>query len=188
MARNCSVDGCDRIAEHKGWCDAHYRRQLTTGLVGGSRVRERSKQSLTCSVNGCTENSLAKNLCRKHYYRLKNSGTTELLPYNPPRGEAHPNYSGDAVGYLGAHRRVRVKYGLASQYNCACGKPAVEWAYTHDCPREMMEVRTDQRKGVTRPFPYSPDPDMYAPMCRSCHTSLDMIQANIRTKAALGEQ
>ncbi|PVB24445.1 hypothetical protein [Mycobacteroides abscessus] len=75
----------------------------------------------------------------------------------------------------------------AHDQNCQLSG-AVEWAYTHDCPREMMEVRTDQRKGVTRPFPYSPDPDMYAPMCRSCHTSLDMIQANIRTKAALGEQ
>lgn len=184
---DCAVAGCGRAAEHRGWCGAHYRRQLTTGSVGGSSIRERNKQSPTCSVYGCTENSLAKNLCRKHYYRLKNSGTTELFPYHPPRGEAHPNYSGDDVSYLGAHRRVRVKYGSASQYICACGRPAVEWAYTHCCPREMAEMRTDQRKGYQRPFLYSPDPDMYQPMCRSCHTSLDRIQANIRAKARLGE-
>ena len=37
VARWCSVDSCDRRAESRGWCSAHYWRWYTTGDVRAER-------------------------------------------------------------------------------------------------------------------------------------------------------
>jgi hypothetical protein len=60
----------------------------------------------------------------------------------------------DAVGYGGAHHRVRRARGPASEYLCAdCGEQAAHWSQVH---------------GMT-----GLEPEHYAPRCVSCHGRYD---------------
>jgi hypothetical protein len=43
-------------------------------------------------------------------------------------GARNGSWRGDAVGYDGAHHRVRIARGRASDHLCKCGAPAAEWA------------------------------------------------------------
>jgi hypothetical protein len=76
------------------------------------------------------------------------------------------------VGYRAAHMRVEAARGRASSYPCVgdCGRPAVDWAYVHGDPDELV---TTVRGALRR---YSLDSDMYQPMCRPCHKRLDHAQ------------
>lgn len=63
---------------------------------------------------------------------------------------------------------LRDARGSASEYRCAgCGDWARDWAYQHSA--EDAELYG----GENRTEPYSLNPDDYAPMCRSCHQTLD---------------
>lgn len=55
--------------------------------------------------------------------------------------------------YSTRHERVRKVRGKASEYPCACGKPAQEWATLHGTDGES--------------------PDDYQAMCCSCHQKYD---------------
>lgn len=67
--------------------------------------------------------------------------------------------------YSGAHRNLTLVRGKASDYPCACGKPAAEWAYDHEHPA------LDERE--QRGLKFSADPMAYLPMCRRCHRLFD---------------
>lgn len=82
--------------------------------------------------------------------------------------EAHHQWKGDEIGYLAAHERVYAARGKASEYTCACGADAREWAYNHDDPNERR-----QATGRFAGRPYSTDPEHYTPMCSPCHNTAD---------------
>lgn len=72
----------------------------------------------------------------------------------------------EVPGYNTAHERLRRVRGKANDHPCAsCGGGATDWAYTHDDPKQLV----DQALGLR----YSPDPQFYVPMCRSCHSKFD---------------
>lgn len=77
------------------------------------------------------------------------------------------------IAYVTAHVRVRATYGPASNYPCiGCGGPAKHWAYDHTDPNPLMH-RDTKGRWAGKPYPYSPDPQRYDPMCRSCHVKRD---------------
>ncbi len=71
-AKACSVDGCIRPSSRKDLCDAHYRRLLETGDVGGPSIRGYGQQ--TCSVKGCERPHRARGYCTGHYRRFIDHG------------------------------------------------------------------------------------------------------------------
>lgn len=64
------------------------------------------------------------------------------------------------------HIRLREVRGPAKNYTCSCGNPALQWAYQYTGDPEYRDAEGG--------FPFSENMDDYAPMCRSCHTLLDM--------------
>lgn len=85
----------------------------------------------------------------------------------PGRGEACPEWTGDAVGYEGAHFRLYNARGKASGHTCSCGLPAQWWVYDHADPDERA-----QDTGRLAGLPYSLDPEHYVAMCVRCHHAL----------------
>lgn len=74
----CNIDGCDKPAEKRGWCNAHYKRWKRHGdpLAGGV-FRER--QGGQCAAPECGNEAKTKGLCYEHYWRQKNRGTFERV-------------------------------------------------------------------------------------------------------------
>jgi hypothetical protein len=85
------------------------------------------------------------------------------------KGDQHPSWQGDEIGYGRAHSRVRDLRGPASKHVCVgCGDRAEDWSYVGGCPRERI-AQAGKGKGCA----YSPDPDRYEPRCKPCHKKYD---------------
>ena len=71
--------------------------------------------------------------------------------------------------YGAVHLRVGKARGKAATHACVhCDAQADEWAYDHKDPAEITGPTS---RGIVTT--YSPDPDHYLPLCRSCHVRFD---------------
>lgn len=72
----CSINGCNRKVQARGWCAAHYARNRKHGdpLAGGSSPRTR------CDVTGCERRHHANGYCTYHEKRRRLFGD----PVNAP--------------------------------------------------------------------------------------------------------
>ena len=68
----CSVEGCERDASRREWCNAHYRRLLRRGLLPPIIA------VTGCTVDGCDRKHQAFGLCNVHYQRMLRVGATDL--------------------------------------------------------------------------------------------------------------
>lgn len=73
--RTCTVEGCERPHNARGWCGPHYTRWHKYGDPTASAPRA----DPVCSVDGCERNTVAKRMCALHYYRVRRSGTTDVV-------------------------------------------------------------------------------------------------------------
>lgn len=125
-----------------------------------------------CSLPDCDKPHSSLGYCKAHAAKQRRYGDPRAVRMG--RGELNPNWSGEEVGYIGAHKRVYRKHGSAKQHECAdCSAPADQWSYNHDDPIE----RTELVNGTTVAF--STDPNHYSPRCFSCHTKLDRYSERI---------
>lgn len=70
----CAVEGCNRIARCRGWCNAHYCRYYTYGdpLSGKRPIRPLAEAD--CSVGECAKPAVVKGWCYSHYDRYRKYG------------------------------------------------------------------------------------------------------------------
>jgi hypothetical protein len=107
--------------------------------------------------------------------RLSLGNLTSGVTTNCADRERHPDprFRGEAITYDGAHNRVHAIKGSASAHPCwRCGGQAEHWAYSHAASDERAMI-----VGKERGRPYSPNPDHYSPLCRSCHARMDRAHA-----------
>lgn len=85
--RLCSVDGCERTAEARGWCGTHYMRWKRHGDPPiNSRDPAQRLPPAVCSVEGCDALVQSRGWCSRHYARWLKYGdplTTRRDPPNP---------------------------------------------------------------------------------------------------------
>lgn len=69
----CSVDGCDRRAQARGWCRMHWQRVARDGTPGSAEPRRRRPGSPVppCKHEGCDLRSRVKGWCAAHYNRQR---------------------------------------------------------------------------------------------------------------------
>lgn len=189
----CAVDECPKEARARGWCKVHWQNWKRHGdpawkppgpqpcieddcdkpRVGLERCQRHyraerkrlgfKRSPVVCSMDGCPKTHRAHGLCDAHYYLWRKYG-------DPTSGQWV--VGSDDIGYPAAHARVRALYGSASEHLCIwCHGSADEWAY----------LGSDNEKWVKkgeRTIAYSPDPDAYRPLCKSCHVRHDQIVAS----------
>jgi hypothetical protein len=125
--------------------------------------------SSTCGVHGCDRGRYARGFCSTHYLRWYRTGSAGSAEIRPIRARSNM-----PVGYASVHGRLCTARGPASSHSCQhCGQPAAEWAYTNDCPDELIDDAIGLR--------YSIDPDRYIPLCRSCHKRFDRAHALLKS-------
>lgn len=71
MDRKCSVEGCERKHNAKGYCGMHYMRAAKGKDPGGADlVRRKAPDDGLCTVDGCERRYHAKGYCTWHLARL----------------------------------------------------------------------------------------------------------------------
>lgn len=201
MADTCSLDGCGRPAEARGWCNAHYLRWRSKGDPGTVEVRQRATGRI-CSIEGCERKHCAQGLCNTHLARLRRTGQTGAAgvePRNPAAGclvegcsEAHRGR-----GYCSTHlQRLRKRGTVALPHdrgNTWIGDDA-GYSAVHQrlrlqlgpasrqvcvsCGRPASDWAYDHRARKVQfsstGLPFTTDLSHYQPMCRVCHKAMDL--------------
>lgn len=81
MSRTCSIEGCDKRHEARGWCESHYQRWKKHGdPLGGGPPKKRST-SPVCSIEDCTRPSKSHGWCNTHYERWRKYGDVEFVHF-----------------------------------------------------------------------------------------------------------
>lgn len=164
--RTCSVEGCDKPHEARGWCAAHYRRWRIHGDArvdipvlrrneGACRMEgcERSaakrgmcelhylrwrRSQKTCSVESCGAGAIARELCSKHYWRWQKYGDPDY-----PVASKAPNGSG-SLNQLG-YREITVNGGRMFEHRHVMeqmlGRPLRDFENVH----HINGIRDDNR-------------------------------------------
>lgn len=70
--RTCSVEGCEKPVQSRGWCATHYRRWYDTGDVNAA-VPIKPRRT-TCNVEDCDRPHYGFGYCRMHYRRWRGTG------------------------------------------------------------------------------------------------------------------
>jgi hypothetical protein len=94
MAKQCSVDGCERNAEARGWCHAHLLRWIRLGSVLADRPIGRRVNTI-CSVVDCGRPATKRQLCQTHATRQRRSGdarANDPIKQTPGTGYVHHGY------------------------------------------------------------------------------------------------
>lgn len=98
MASNgtCSVDGCEKRAEKRGWCSGHYSRwkrhgdPLRGGPINANRsaaVKSRPRKPIAvCTVDGCEKRAEKRGWCGMHYRRWQRTGSVHTVRSTPGVG------------------------------------------------------------------------------------------------------
>lgn len=112
IAQSCAIDGCEKLAKTRGWCDTHYRRYKRHG--DPLARKNRPNKSPVCIVDGCESKTQSNELCAKHWTRQRRHGSPDIAL----RDRGGPTrFVERAASYRGAdcllwpHQRTHGGYG-----------------------------------------------------------------------------
>lgn len=91
MTNQCSIEGCTREPEGRGWCHAHLLRYLRLGhTIAGRPIGRQTNE--TCTVEGCERPAVALEMCRTHRNRLRKYGDAQATkPIREVAGDGYVN-------------------------------------------------------------------------------------------------
>lgn len=106
--KKCSIEGCEKKHNSKGFCRSHYMKNKAHGNPLFERIIK-----LDCNVEGCHESHLANGFCNKHLLRYKKHGDP-LIDMSLKRQKCiieKCNELQKGLGYCRAHYVAFKKHG-----------------------------------------------------------------------------
>lgn len=74
----CSIEGCGKPVQARGWCNTHYARWRRQG--DPHTVLGNGRPDPLCTLDKCDNPHYARGWCRKHYQRWRNHGDPHWDP------------------------------------------------------------------------------------------------------------
>lgn len=115
MDGTCSIAGCGRGAQHRGYCVMHYARVRLSGVPGPVEPL-RMRNPAICSVAGCDRTPHGRGYCAPHLRRWRKSGDPGTAALGRVRGVCSMPDCGrphSARGYCQRHYRRWLEHGDA---------------------------------------------------------------------------
>jgi hypothetical protein len=84
--RTCTIDGCERPQQARGWCPMHYKRWRRNGDPTTITRRSPTETPDTCTVPGCDKPHRARGWCQAHYRRWCLTGDVGEATLRRPTG------------------------------------------------------------------------------------------------------
>lgn len=78
--RVCSIDGCEKKVQGRGWCAAHYRRWRIYGDPLTARRSTHPEGRRVCTVADCGRHRHAHGFCQNHYKKALRLGRVPSAP------------------------------------------------------------------------------------------------------------
>lgn len=158
----CSVSGCGKKVEARGWCQTHYVRWKVRGDPLFTPYRT------DCSVPGCTRPHAKNGLCDLHNGRMKRTGTTDqpmrLIDPKRYRVRTRPEHPVAMVnGRVYLHRAALYDAIGPGKHSCHwCGR-LVSWDRTY--PWHADALLADHIDGDR----HNNEPPNLVPSCNGCN-------------------
>jgi hypothetical protein len=180
----CSIEGCGKPLEAKGYCKAHYRKFK---LYGDPLAGRTKRPSGLCEVEGCAEQARRWGLCSSHsralrthgdptvrVRRVRGTGTIRADGY-VTIGARHP--LADKRGLVYLHRMVLYDAIGPGPHRCHwCGKK-VRWLIG-------MGPAADGALNVDH-LDFNPsnnDPSNLVPACNFCNSQRHQRAGNLQSQ------
>lgn len=105
----CTVDGCGKPHNSRGYCKAHLNRLYRNGDVDAATAVQEKHPGALCSVDGCERPHFAKTYCESHHTRYRRHGDPKadqdfITKYPTPEAalRARTVKDGDCLTWTGA--------------------------------------------------------------------------------------
>lgn len=131
---NCSVEGCEKEARHKGLCTTHYKRWWRHGDV--HHTEKQRQEGLFCTEENCGLPAKSVGMCSMHYQRYNKHGRTHRI--NNEIGVGAINSAGYVLLTING-KRVYEHIHLAEK---ALGRPLPKGAIVHHMNEKPWDNHT----------------------------------------------
>lgn len=135
----CSVEGCGRPVQARGWCAAHYKRWQATGDVQADRpIQDHSHpgRGHQCRAAGCDREAWATGLCLMHYKQARGRGL-DARRVGEPDGYGQYGILDEEAGRVLCHECGRSLNALGYHVHAVHGMTADEYRDAHGLPRTL---------------------------------------------------
>jgi len=132
---NCSVPGCERKHDSKGYCNMHYLRLVRKGHVGPVDTIKVIRPDV-CTIEGCEKKVNSRGLCGMHYRRFRLTGDAgQAKSSKNAHGEG--GFTKDGYIIMNIEKKPRLVHRYIAEK--ALGKPLPEGVEIH----HLNEDRSD---------------------------------------------
>ncbi len=166
MSGTCSLPGCLRPVNAKGWCAMHYARVRRTGSPGTAAPSRSGPDPFVrgapCNIDGCGAPPTAWGMCESHYRKWRRFGTASPPATRSGRGirDASARFWAK-VAVRGAHEcwewtASSHKNGYGSFWDGRAGRKVLAHRYSYElatgqAPGDMFVCHSCDNPGCVNP-------------------------------------